>query len=819
MFAWPWLTLAGCAAAGITLARLETGAGWLPWVLLAAAAGLLFAAWRARAEPAPALFCRSAGIARWRRGEVLAALALLLAAGGFARYRAFRESLRPGEDFVRENAGRTAPADLEILAPPESALGGALAGKWRAAAAVRGFAGRDCDGVNLQVYGTGRLDIRRGDRLRVPKLRVYPDRPPAFPGAFSYRALQRQAGLGGAARAVGGYEVIGFAEITDPAAPVQGGARAQSILQNIRGKIARAGLHVRRALDGLRARGVAAFTRLLPDARGAFLAAVVFGWVEGLPPEVTADFRYSGLGHVLAISGLHVGLVAALGWLLARLLFAGSRARAAAVLALVLFFVAVSGARASAVRAGTVAALYCGGILCLRRSDFLNALGLSALLILAETPETLFAVGFQFSYVAVLFIFCFGREYTGWRESARAVAEKEENPQTAAAALLPEKSFWMGKTGIWLKKSAAWLGGGAGVCLAAWLGTAPLVAYYFNLCSYGGLLANVASVPLLTLALVGGAGELLLSPWGGALPGWAADVLALPVEWMLALAARAGNWDAGWATVFSPPEWMLAVYYGLFLLFFSRRAFGFRAFPGKIYPWAVGLLLAGGGLYFYTFFSTFSGNSRPGVYALAARQDENFLVVAPGRRLSLVIQDARREWQEIQKLCLSLGFRKAETLVLAPGVAADAEFLRRIPCRRVIAVPETSARADGDAPAVWREALPGGAEVEIGSWNRGGYCWLQNGRAAVFSARAVSDSRLRDTGAAERAVGAACFLRKTPLRRFAGARVWYGADCPGTLGLSVTGGNFARRETCGAVYVDAETARAVAYGFGNAQTP
>lgn len=777
MFSRPWLALAVFLASGVALGR------WLPavpaWALAAPGAALLVAAFFPLAPARQTPFCRQSLPARLRRGRLFAALAFFALAAGAGAFHAAVRALAPGEAFAAAHAGAVAAAEVELLAMPEAVPGGAAAGDWQAPARLLSWGGRAVFGVSLQLYGSGRLSgLCRGARLDAPKLRIYPPLPPAWPGAFSPSDLQRQSGLGGAARVVGRYAARG-------GAPQAGGWR---------GALARG----RAALDAWRTRGVMAFRRLLPDRRGAFMAAVVFGWTEGLPPALAENFRCSGLGHVLAISGLHVGLVAGLAWLVSGLFLSGRRLRAAAALAFVVFFVLISGARPSAVRAGAVAVLYFGGVVCARRASFLDSLGLAAIFLLASDPWSLFSVGFQFSFIAVLFIYCLGAEVARWWENAAGAGAGGAAGPVIAPAPGPAPAAPPG--GAW-RRLGLWAAGLFGCSLAAWLGTWPLVAYYFNLCSYGGLLVNAVSVPLLTLALCGAGAELLISPWAGAgLPGWLPWALALPAEGMARLADLAGEWRGGWATALAPPRWLLAAYYGLFALFFARRALGKWGAALKICHWAAAFALAGVGVLIYTFSSTLAGNPLSGVYALETGRRDVFCVVSPGRRLTVAVPAAPRSWAAVQGFVLWLGFREVDCLLLGPGSEPGAVFLRRLPCREV-------ARARPAAGAPWRHGLPGGGEAVVESAGRGAAWWLREGRAVVLAGRSLRDDWLAAAHGAERAraAGAACFLRATALRRFAGLDVWHGPGCPGA------GPRHRPRGECGYVFVDRESGKAAGW--------
>ena len=722
---------------------------------------------------------------RLRKEFLLPALLLLFGAAGMARYQQFRAEVLVGEEFVNSHAGWIAAAELEILALPEASFGGGVAGTWNAPAKLTRFAGKAVNDVNLRIYGTGPFILRRGDRIIGEKLRLYPLDYPVYPGAFTFRDLRRAEGVAGSARLRGAYQCVG--------AVCPGGWR---------GKISTAWRDFRRALDEIRARGVRAILRLYPDERGALLAAVTLGWLENLPPAVTENFRCSGLGHVLAISGLHVGLVAMLAWFLARIFLPGRRAQAAAVLLGIGVFVALSGARPSAVRAGAVALLCCGGIICARPAGFLNSLGIAALFIWGENPETLFSAGFQLSYVAVLFIYCGSAEAERWLGRFNNTRGNADVGGTGNIAETPQPDSRARNA---VRRAGLWGLGAAGVCVAAWLGTWPIVARYFNLCSYGGLLINPFAVMLLTFILPGGAAGLLLAPWAGLIPGWLTDMVAWPVSGMLWLAEFTARWRESWDTVFAPPGWSLAVYYGIFALFFCRRAVSKRLAEQKNYWWAAGLLLAIGAAALYTFVSTFYGKARPGVYAFPGKAQEVFLVVSPERRLTAVFSESERNWSALRNFCLYLGFRQVDRLIIPENSEPAADFVRRIPCREIMYLPVSEGGARMD--------LPGGGKLSFRRADKKGYvCHVRQGLANVLAIKGLRDKQLAAVQAAETPDAAVLFLRRTGLARFSAGRGWFGADCrlPARVAEDIS---LRPREKWGYVKIDAATGIIAAYPF------
>ncbi len=234
----------------------------------------------------------------------------------------------------------------------------------------------------------------------------------------------------------------------------------------------------------------------------AVLKALLVGDRQDISPRLRAAFNRAGAGHLLAISGLHVGIVAAaafflLRWLLSHvgfLVWRGWTAGAAAVLTLfpVLGYGVLAGMSASTQRAVIMVAVFLAALVVGRRHDLMNTIAWAALVILAVFPPALFSISFQLSFAAVFWI------VFGLQQPVVKHALERLRPHPVLGRLF---SLVL-------------------VSLLAVLGTWPLVMFYFNQISLAGPLANVVLVPLMGLAAVplglGGVALLPLTRWGAA---------------------------------------------------------------------------------------------------------------------------------------------------------------------------------------------------------------------------------------------------------------------------------------------------------------
>ena len=314
----------------------------------------------------------------------------------------------------------------------------------------------------------------------------------------------------------GGMRIVVYARLSPPAPPVEAGGfdfRKYAWFRQI-GGLGYALGPVLRAMEPARAD---AFGRIqawrsdlsallrdkIPGSAGGFAAAIVVGDRSAVDLESLENLRASNLAHLLAISGLHMGLLTGLVYAAMRFLMATmprlalthpikSYAAAAAMLTGLLYLV-FSGASIATQRAFVMAAVAYLAIIAGRPAITMRAVALAALIILLLRPESLTEAGFQMSFAATVglvavFGFLTERQWS-WARPSRGIRIDR----------------WF----IGLVISSATAG----------LATAPFSAYHFNQIAQFGLIANLVAVPLMGLivapALVAG---LILSLIGAGDP-------------------------------------------------------------------------------------------------------------------------------------------------------------------------------------------------------------------------------------------------------------------------------------------------------------
>jgi len=308
------------------------------------------------------------------------------------------------------------------------------------------------------------------------------------------------------------------------------------------------------------------------------LCALLLGDRTDLDDELEESFKRTGTMHVLAISGLHVGIVAWLVWHVAVVAGAGRRLSGLLVLASVVTYALMTGAPPSVVRAAVMTAAVVVAILAKRRPDLLQAAAAAALVLLVLRPLDLFNVGFQLSFAAVASIVCLCDDVRRVLIPAPAPVDR------LLLAAEPSGARRLARRARSLVARAL------GLSVPAWLGVMPLGAYYFHIFSPITVLCNLVAVPLVAmLVLLGFAYMAVGSVWGamGPVLAWPARALATSLTEVVAIADRV---PLAW-TYCQPPAlgWVVG-YYALGLVVVARKRLGLTG-PRALMIWAAGVLV------------------------------------------------------------------------------------------------------------------------------------------------------------------------------------------------------------------------------------
>lgn len=274
----------------------------------------------------------------------------------------------------------------------------------------------------------------------------------------------------------------------------------------------------------------------------ATVGALTLGYKEDLDKELKHHFQASGAAHVLAVSGLHTGII--YGLLLALMTIGGrykplyenwlGRCLVSGIIILCMWGYAwLTGMTPSVVRAVLMVTIFEVGRMLYRQAFSINTVAAAAVLILLVHPQDLWSVSFQLSFAATAAIILMANgEWTKWRMS--------KIPKYILGILI--------------------------VSLAAQLGTMPITMYYFHQFSCYFLLTNLIVLPLASLLVPCGLVSIAL---GGSVAG----IWFSKVTWALSWAM---NHSVAWieslpgCTVSAQINgYMIILYYVLLLLFFA----------------------------------------------------------------------------------------------------------------------------------------------------------------------------------------------------------------------------------------------------------
>jgi competence protein ComEC len=355
------------------------------------------------------------------------------------------------------------------------------------------------------------IALAAGDAMRVRAL-VRPPMPPAYPGAWDLQRDAFYAGLGGSGFALGPAAIAARAV---PGGPLM---LVQRLREAIAGRVAAA----------------------IPESAGAFAVTLLTGYQNAMRPADHDAFRVAGLAHLLAVAGLHIGIVMGFVMVLARTALALSehaslfwpckQLAALAALAAGLGYALLTGLHIPIQRSFLMAALYTLAILAGRRALSLRGLALAAAILTLIEPQEVPGVSFQMSFSAVLALIA------------------------GYATLRPWLNRLHGKS--LPRRLLAYVVGLALTSALAGTASAPYGAYHFGRVQVYFVLANMAAVPLtalwvmplglLSLPLMPlGLERLLLVPMG-----WGAELVVL-------VARTATSWPLATFGVPHIPAWGL----------------------------------------------------------------------------------------------------------------------------------------------------------------------------------------------------------------------------------------------------------------------
>ena len=274
----------------------------------------------------------------------------------------------------------------------------------------------------------------------------------------------------------------------------------------------------------------------------ATTGALTLGYKEDLDKELKRRFQASGAAHVLAVSGLHTGIIYAL---LLGLLTLGGRRKplyenrlgrctlSLIIIAVMWFYAWLTGMTPSVVRAVLMVTIFEVGRMFYRQAISLNTIAAAAVLILLVRPLDLWSVSFQLSFVLIA------------RECEKVLHRNKW------------KYLFQGRV-------MSWIVGTVIISVAAQLGTLPLTMHYFGQISNYFLLTNLIVLPLASILVPCG---LITIALGGTSLGLIAGKITYGLAWLMNHSVAWLEALPGSTTQVSIGTTMVAIYYAMWIAF------------------------------------------------------------------------------------------------------------------------------------------------------------------------------------------------------------------------------------------------------------
>jgi competence protein ComEC len=287
----------------------------------------------------------------------------------------------------------------------------------------------------------------------------------------------------------------------------------------------------------------AAIYEAAPGRGGAIAAALVTGDRSLIDADTNAVLRDSGLGHLLSVSGIHMGVVgglvfACLLWTLSligpiALRFSVKKIAAVGALMVLAAYLVVSGASVPALRSFVMACVAFGAILLDRPAISMRGLALAAFIVVLIFPESVLEPGFQMSFAATMAL----------------VALFEMLKRAPHEPALPTPGPLIGA----LQATTRGIGGVLLISFVAGLATDPFAIYHFQRFAIYALPANLIAAPIMSFLVAPMAGlAAILAPFGLADP--ALELMASALDLIAAIGQTFGERPEAIRAVPKPPD-------------------------------------------------------------------------------------------------------------------------------------------------------------------------------------------------------------------------------------------------------------------------
>lgn len=293
----------------------------------------------------------------------------------------------------------------------------------------------------------------------------------------------------------------------------------------------------------------------LPQPYSYLLIGMLLGEKNFIPPHLKEVFTEAGIMHILAVSGLHVGIIAMALLALLSMLKLPKKFKLFILIVILITYASITGFRPSVLRATIMFLLLIGGKLINRSRNLNISLFFAAFLILLLNPLILYDAGFLLSFIVTFFII----------------------------NLSPILQGLLSKIVVWIKNPLA-------VSTAAWVGIFPLSAYFFTKVSIISIVSNIFIIPLTGIAVILGFITFFIGLMSISLAGLFANLNYLVLNLITLIAKSFSLLPFAFIYVAQPSVMLIILYY--LTVFFIIEIFYKKTLSPKIKKKAILIVLS-----------------------------------------------------------------------------------------------------------------------------------------------------------------------------------------------------------------------------------
>ena len=367
--------------------------------------------------------------------------------------------------------------------------------------------GREITGISGQVRVTLEKDLgfkpQYGDILYI-KGKLRPPEPPKNLGEFDYKRYLR-------------YKQVFYTVFAKDTACEKQGYRIDNYFKQMS--------------YGVKNKLLEIIYSSVPKSEADILNGLMLGNQRVIPDDVYDRFKITGTVHILAVSGMNVGLIGLFIFLVLKVFRVKRKAAAVITLVFITVFAVITGAGASIVRATIMGCVVLAGQILEKDTDMINSLSIAAFILLLFNPSNLYDVGFQLSFLATFGIIYF----IDWVEDK-------------------------------FKAMPKWLSGTLASTVAAQLFLTPVMADTFHQASVISVLANIFIVPLSGMISILGFAMWLFGSWSAALGKIFGASIWVMIKAMMLIVDTLAKVPYAAVSIKTMPVLLVLIYYIFFLI-------------------------------------------------------------------------------------------------------------------------------------------------------------------------------------------------------------------------------------------------------------